>query len=81
MEEIEGELVEFEFLILREGWEMDNKGWVTMTGRVYTTSHGGGAYEMSMNDLEEHIALTQYSLAGLQYARTMMKTREKDEET
>ena len=39
--EIDGSPVVHTFTILREGWEMDNTGWITANGAAYTTSHGG----------------------------------------
>ena len=66
--EIEGVKVQTEFLILREGWEMDNWGWITADGKVYTTSHGGRLYEMRIEELESHIEETERSLFGLHLA-------------
>ena len=61
--------VKQEFLILHKGWEMDNIGWITEENEVYTTSHGGGPYAMTLAQIEQHIAQTEESLAGLKAAR------------
>ena len=57
-----------EFLILREGWEMDNQGWITEDGQVYQTSHGGRPYLMSEAEVREHIAQAERMLEGLRQA-------------
>ena len=31
----------FEFVILHEGWELDNKGWFDAYGKGWTTNHTG----------------------------------------
>ena len=69
MTEIEGSQVIHEFTILHHGWEMDNTGWVTAAGKVYTTSHGGKPYQMEPGELDGHIRDTAASLKGLQTAR------------
>ena len=51
---------------------MDNKGWVTEDGKVYTTSHGG-LYEMSIRELKDTISDTKKSLDSLEKARELEK--------
>ena len=51
--------VRTEFLILHEGWEMDNWGWITEGGKVYTTNHGGRPYEMDIPELQSRISKKQ----------------------
>ena len=72
--QLEPEKILCEALILREGWEMDNKGWVVQMkdGSVYgfTTSHGG-LYAWTNEKMDEQIALTQESLASLTEARRL----------
>ncbi len=38
--EIQGQTVLMRFLILHEGWAVDNVGWVTTDGRIWTTIEG-----------------------------------------
>lgn len=59
-----------EFTILREGWEMDNRGWVTKdrnTGKLlaWTTSHGG-LVPLSINELRETMADHRRAVLGLE---------------
>ena len=68
IEEIEGSRVVLTFTILRKGWEMDNDGWVTEDGGVWTTSHGG-LLRLDAGSLEWHIRETRESLDGLIVAR------------
>lgn len=53
------------FTILHAGWELDNVGWIANDGRVYTTSHGGAPFPMSMDELKAKIEETTESLHGL----------------
>ncbi len=53
------------FTILHAGWELDNVGWIANDGRVYTTSHGGAPFPMSMDKLKAKIEETTESLHGL----------------
>ena len=53
------------FIILYNGWETDNEGWITKDGRIWITSHGGSPYEMPIEDLREKIRETSSSLRGL----------------
>lgn len=46
------------FTILHAGWELDNVGWIANDGRVYTTSHGGAPFPMSMDKLKAKIEET-----------------------
>ena len=73
-EDVPGVVVR-EFLILREGWEMDNLGWITEDGKVYTTSHGGRPFEMSVDEVQKHIDETGRSLAGLLQARYALEAK------
>ena len=61
-------IIESSFIILHKGWEMDNHGWVTKDGLVYTTTHGGTPYHMGQPEIEKHIAETASSLTGLRAA-------------
>ena len=56
-----------EFLILHEGWEVDNVGWITRDG-AFTTSHGGRPYRMTSVEIRKHIEKTERSLHGLRRA-------------
>ena len=71
-ERVPGNVVD-EFVILRSGWEMDNIGWITDDGRVFTTSHGGGPYQMGADEIDRHIEETRASLAGLTRARQALR--------
>ena len=73
-EDVPGVVVR-EFLILREGWEMDNLGWITEDGKVYTTSHGGRPFAMSIDEVQNHIDETNRSLAGLFRARDALEAK------
>lgn len=77
--EIDGSKIVHEFLILREGWEMDNYGWVTEDGRIWETSHGGRPYRVTPAQLDEKIEETQESLDGMRlaigYQRLLSKMR------
>lgn len=53
------------FTILHAGWELDNIGWITNDGRVYTTSHGSAPCPMSMDMLKAKIEETTESLHRL----------------
>ena len=65
----------YEFTILHEGWEMDNKGWIEQqpdgTLKLITTSHGR-QYTMSYHELKEKIIETETSLKGLRRAMELM---------
>lgn len=65
--------IKSEFVILHDGWEMDNRGWITTDGKVYTTNHGGDhVYEMSLGEIDGKIAEADYSLQGLKKARNVL---------
>jgi hypothetical protein len=66
---------DFTFLILHEGWEMDNIGWVK-NGVVSTTSHGGRIYEMSASEIRKKIAEAESSIGGLKRALSEIENRE-----
>ena len=76
--EIDGVPIIHTFTILYEGWEMDNLGWVTSDGRVWTTSHGGKPYEMDEEDLSEKISEAEFSLTGMRLAG-MLRDRKQGE--
>ena len=57
-----------EFPILRIGWEMDNVGWITEDGKVYTTSHESRFQEMIKEELQALINVSEESLLGLKKA-------------
>ena len=61
------------FTILHDGWEMDNDGYITTDGNIYTTSHGGRLYEMSLEELDRKIAEAEDSLDGLRLARLILE--------
>jgi len=67
----------FEFRILHDGWEMDNRGWITENDNglktLMGTSHGG-AKKMTIKELHEKIHETRNSLAGLKQALKIMST-------
>ena len=50
-----------------------NIGWITDDGRVFTTSHGGGPYQMGADEIDRHIEETRASLAGLTRARQALR--------
>lgn len=51
--------------ILHADWELDNVGWIANDGRVYTASHGGAPFPMSMDELKAKIEEMTKSLHGL----------------
>ena len=55
------------FVILHEGWEMDNVGWIANDGRIWTTNHGR-LQSMNRNELETRIQEAEASLRGLRRA-------------
>lgn len=65
----------FEFIILHEGWEMDNKGWIEKQSngilKLMTTGHGF-KYEMSIEELSDKITETEKSLEGLKKAMDLI---------
>ena len=61
------------FVVLHNGWEMDNEGWITSDGQVWTTSHGGNPYPMTSQEVQAHIDETSSSFEGLIRAREAMK--------
>ena len=67
--EIDGSRVVYEFLIMRIEWEMDNYGWVTEDKRLFSTSHGGDPYEMSIDELNSYIEDTEVCLQNLKIAK------------
>ena len=72
--EINGAKVIHEFVILREGWELDNFGWVTEDGEVFSTSHGGEPrYLMTGTELLGYIEEHESALAGLRKALHLKK--------
>ena len=66
--EIEGSKVIHEFPIPRIGWEMDNVGWITEDGRVWTTSHGHRIHELSETEAWGCATEMRDSLDGLRRA-------------
>ena len=62
-------------MILHSGWEMDNYGWITSDGQVWTTSHGGKHYPMTSQEVQAHIDETRSSLAGLMRAQSAMEAK------
>ena len=58
-------IVKGTFTILHKGWEMDNKGWLTTDGQVYTTSHGLTPQQMSYDEIHKHIDETKHIPAGI----------------
>ena len=75
METIDGRPVVHEAVILREGWEMDNRLWVTDDHRIWSTSHGGAPQEISAELLAETIAETERSLESLRRAQALAAWR------
>ena len=75
--EIDGSRTIHEFLILHEGWECDNLGWVTEDGRVWTTSHAGRPYEIEDAGMELGLQreLTLKSLRGIERAIVLAAER------
>ena len=59
---------ESKFIILYDGWEMDNEGWVMPDGRVFTTSRGIDVVEMNTLEIESKIKVAEASLVGLKRA-------------
>ena len=78
---IDGSRVIYEFTILHDGWEMDNRGWVTKDGRIFTTSHGG-PYEMEIGELEDevrtHAKVLGRMLAAKELSRVRLKKKEQE---
>ena len=62
----------FEFVILHEGWELDNKGWFDADGKGWTTNHTG-LRPLTIEYVQEKINEAEASLAGLIKARDMLK--------
>ena len=65
--EIEGSKVIHEFVILREGWEMDNYGWVTEDKKIFSTNHGV-LVEMDREELWDLIQSANKMLYGMHAA-------------
>lgn len=65
---IYGLSVIYEFVIMHNGWETDNYGWITEDGSVWATSHGQ-IVQYSQYDLQDKIVETQKSLWALKEAR------------
>ena len=67
----------FEFRILHDGWEMDNRGWITENEHgiktLMGTSHGG-VKKMTIKEVHEKMHETRKSLAGLKQALKIMST-------
>ena len=63
IEYINGSRVLETFVILHEGWEMDNQGFILEDGTVWTTSHGK-LYQMEVGEAVENIKELSTSLAG-----------------
>lgn len=53
------------FLILYDGWEMDNEGYVTEDGRIWWTSHGSQPFEADAGEVMEKLDETRRSANGL----------------
>lgn len=68
--EIDGSRVVYEFTILREGWEMDNKGWVTEDGNLFTTNHGS-LCSLKPEELNQDLKNTQKSLDSILAAQSI----------
>ena len=62
--EIEGLKIIYEFTVLHNGWDMDNKGWITQDGRVWLTDHGA-LYSADETEISSLIETTIESLQGL----------------
>ena len=73
-QEIPGKVIET-FTILHFGWEMDNIGWITDAGEVYSTSHGG-LHKLNISEVRNFLKETKESLSGLENA---LKVLEKNE--
>lgn len=62
--------------ILKEGWEMDNEGWVVELEdgslAAYTTSHGG-VYEWTLDEAVSSLEETEASAASIRRAIEIMK--------
>lgn len=60
-----------EATILREGWEMDNQGWIVEmadgTIKAFTTSHGG-VYPWAREQAEAHLKETERSAESIRAA-------------
>ena len=61
-----------EFVILHDGWEMDNKGWIDSDGNGWTTNHGR-VCRLMIEELQQKINETEASLSGLIKARDMLE--------
>ena len=72
---IQGQKVIHTFLVLHEGWEADNAGWVTEDGRVWTTSHGSRPQLARPGWLETQLAEAEQSVVGLKTATAIAHNR------
>ena len=72
-QQIQGQNVKSEFVILHHEWECDGYGWVTEDGRVWVTSHGGDPFEASAETIERFIDSAESCLEGLRTVYDDMK--------
>ena len=78
--EIDGSPVIHEFIVMHDGWEMDNRGWVTADGRGWMTSHGGPPIPASSDEIHEHMAEALRSMGSMAEALKLMARKTKVEE-
>ena len=61
----------YEFRILHDGWEMDNRGWIAEDDKgkkfLMTTNHGR-TVPLKVQEIHDKIHETRKSLAGLKEA-------------
>lgn len=76
---IDGSAVVRKILLLREGWELDEDGWILEDGRVFGTNHNR-LCELDEADIERVMEKVAASLSGLIAARAAMKGRRADTE-
>ena len=62
-------------LILHDGWDGDNIGWILEDGQVLTSSDYYNIFPMTLADIDSKIAQAEESLAGLSLARAALKGR------
>ena len=75
---IDGSPIVYTFTILHIGWEMDNYGWVTQDGKVWTTNHGN-IHEIKKDQIVRLMEAPIKSLNGINAALEMIKVKDGNE--
>jgi len=65
----------YEFTILREGWEMDNKGWIVSDGknRFFATTDHGRLCIKKFSEFDEVLKYHHDAMCGLIVAKNRLK--------